>query len=1059
MKLKSYIIIFASLLFSSFEMGAQIFGPEGVNMPGQWNSFVNPPAAGSVFGNENQVSSGKIKFIAAGTPRWQTQIFCSETSGDVPAGSYDFLFTSGPANNAFQNKWAGVNVNINQLQDYVFNTGADNNITLADGKWYTVNWQDNGYQPTKAIFMETTLLPAFMVSATQAPSGNTVDANTPVQLTTQLGQESGPDQFFYIRYSTDNYATSQVVLMTVNGFTATGTIPGFAGNTNVNYYFFSSSVSNITSDFDMHSINILNNGGLNYNYTTQATEQTLDLGPDQIVCTPGSSVTLSSNADFETYLWSNGETTPSITVNQLGTYWLTATTNGISQTDTIKVISGNPFSFQVLGGSGSICSQTGEVTLSTSTPVYFAGDSLTIIYDASQGVSQLQNANKVYFHSGVAFSPQGPWTNVVGNWGQDDGIGEMTSLGNNLWSITINPSSYYGLAPGATFSGIWCVFRNEDGTLTGKNQFDQDIYINAIGNPAWFSTFSGIQAQFTMNPFQQIVWSNNATSSSITVNQSGTYSATITNNFGCTATASTTIAIEIVPTINLGEDVLTCGANINQTLQAPAGFQTYLWSTGSTSNSIDVTTSGIYSVLATTANGCVARDTIRLQNNIAPFQVNLGDDLPYCTVGSQVYLDAGFAIVTTSDSLTIIYDATQGQTGLVGTQKVYFHAGYELVPFGGAQGFVGNWGQDDGVGRMTALGNNRWKITINPQAYFGLPSNQAINGIFMVFRNANGTATGKDDNGNDIFLNLGTYPPTSAFQGITPILQRADEPVFSSVLWSNGSLLSGTFVVGPGTYWVRATTPEGCISTDTVVVFNANPPVVDLGPNLDICPGDPVTVDAGAGFNTYSWSTGATSQSISVNAVGTYVVVVTNESGCEAFDFISVTATGVPVAIATVSTISGLTVNIANQSAGANQALWDFNGDGVTDLSSTSANISYTYTNAGTYTAQLIVVGACGNDTLTFPIQVVLSNGQEIENKTVNVYPNPANDFVQIISDNAIALIEIMDINGRVVIRNQPSNGNNTHHLGVDQLANGVYQIRISGANGQWISSQKFIKQ
>jgi PKD repeat protein len=243
------------------------------------------------------------------------------------------------------------------------------------------------------------------------------------------------------------------------------------------------------------------------------------------------------------------------------------------------------------------------------------------------------------------------------------------------------------------------------------------------------------------------------------------------------------------------------------------------------------------------------------------------------------------------------------------------------------------------------------------------------------------------------------------------------------------------------------------------VVFNANPPVVDLGPNLDICPGDPVTVDAGAGFNTYSWSTGATSQSISVNAVGTYVVVVTNESGCEAFDFISVTATGVPVAIATVSTISGLTVNIANQSAGANQALWDFNGDGVTDLSSTSANISYTYTNAGTYTAQLIVVGACGNDTLTFPIQVVLSNGQEIENKTVNVYPNPANDFVQIISDNAIALIEIMDINGRVVIRNQPSNGNNTHHLGVDQLANGVYQIRISGANGQWISSQKFIKQ
>ena len=1059
MKLKIYLIIFIALLFQTFESRAQIFAPEGVNMPGEWNSFVNPPAAGSVFGNENQVLSGKIKFISTGTQRWQTQIFCSETLGDAPAGSYNFLFTSGPVANAFQNKWAGVNVTTNQLQDYVFNSGADNNITLTDGKWYTVNWQDNGYQPSKAIFMETSLLPAFMVSATQLPSGNTIDANTPVQLTAQLGQAAAADQFFYIRYSTDNYATSQVVLMTVNGFSATGTIPGIAANSTVNYYFFSSSVSNITTDFDMHSLNILNDGGLNYNYATQQTSQTLDLGSDQIICTEGSSVTLASNTIFDTYLWSNGETTSSISVNEIGSYWLTVTENGESQTDTVQVLSGNPFSFEIVGGSGSICSQTGEVTLSTSTPLFFNGDSLTIIYDASQGTSQLQNATKVYFHSGIAFSPQGPWNNVVGNWGQDDGVGEMTSLGNNLWKITINLTAYYSLNPGATISGIWCVFRNEDGTLTGKNQFNQDIYINAIGNPAWFSQFSGIQAQFTMNPYQQIAWSNNATSSSITVNQSGTYSATITNNFGCTATAFTTIIINLVPTIDLGNDILSCGADINQTLEAPAGFVSFLWSNGSIDNSIDVTTSGIYSLTATTANGCTALDTIRLLNDIAPFQVNLGTDLPYCTAGSQVYLDAGFALVTSSDSLTIVYDATQGQTGLIGTQKVYFHAGYELVPFGGAQGFVGNWGQDDGVGRMTALGNNRWKITINPQAYFGLPSNQSINGIFMVFRNANGTATGKDANGNDIFLNLGTYPPTSAFQGINPILQRATEPVFSTVIWSNGSLLPSTFVVGPGTYWVRATTPDGCISTDTVTVFNANPPVVDLGANLDICPGDPVTVDAGEGFNTYSWSTGATSQTISVNAVGTYVVVVTNESGCEAFDFISVTATGVPVAIASVASTNGLTVNIDNQSIGANQAFWDFNSDGVIDLTSTSPNINYVFANPGTYTAQLIVVGACGNDTLVFPINVVLSNGPEVESNSISIFPNPANEFFQIVSENAIELVEIIDINGRIVISNQISNNSNTQNIAIQGLANGIYQVRIFGANQQWISQRKLVKQ
>lgn len=1036
------LALFATFCLSTLHAQV-IFNPEGLNLPGQWNSWINPPAAGSVFGSETQVSSGKVKFIGSGTPRWQTQIFCSETNGDVPAGSYEFLFTSGPVANAYQNKWAGVDVVANQLQDYSFNSGADNSITLSEGKWYTMNWRDNGYQATQAIFMETSGLPVSLVSSTQLPEGNEIAANTPVQLTAQLGQPALPDQYFFVRYTVDGFANSQVILMEVNGQTATATIPGIQANQTVSYYFFSSSLNSVSDNFDMYSINLLNNNGQNFTFTTTSSSSAiLNLGPDVFLCSEGQSVTLTTESEFDTYLWSTGATTQSIQVNQLGTYWLTVTSNGETQSDTIKVLSGNPFSFSITGGSGQVCSTTGNVTLGTSIPLFFNGDSLTIIYDASQGVSQLQNASKVYFHSGVSFSPLGPWNNVVGNWGQDDGIGQMTSLGNNLWRITINPSSYYGLAPGATFSGIWCVFRNEDGTLTGKNQFNQDIYINAIGNPAWFSAFSGVQTQFTLNPYQQISWSTSAQSAQIQVSQSGTYTATITNQFGCSASASTTLTIDVVPAIDLGPDVLSCGATINQTLAAPAGFTSYLWSTGQTSSSIDVTNPGIYSVLATTTNGCTATDTIRLLNNVSPVSINLGPDLAFCNVGSQVYLDAGFSLVTTADSLTIIYDATQGQSGLVGAQKVYFHAGYELFPFGGAQGWIGNWGQDDGVGRMTALGNNRWKITINPQAYFGLPSNQSINGIFMVFRNANGTQTGKDNNGNDIFLNLGTFPPSSSFQGISSILQRASEPVFSSVLWSNGSQLPSTFVVGPGTYWVRATTPDGCTSSDTVVVFNANPPVVELGANLDICPGSPVTVDAGSGFSSYSWSTGENTQTIQVNAVGTYVVVVTNESGCEAFDFISVTATGVPVPIASVASTNGLTVNIANQSVGANQALWDFNGDGVTDVSSTSSSVSYTYTAPGAYTVRLIVIGNCGSDTLVFPVQVVLSLN-DVNDLNVKVYPNPSSDFVIVETETALNQILVSDVAGRVVLSKTIQDFENQIVLPTTDWSIGIYQIKL----------------
>lgn len=111
---------------------------------------------------------------------------------------------------------------------------------------------------------------------------------------------------------------------------------------------------------------------------------------------------------------------------------------------------------------------------------------------------------------------------------------------------------------------------------------------------------------------------------------------------------------------------------------------------------------------------------------------------------------------TDSEEITLVYDATQGNGGLVGATTVYIHTGVILSSQTGTDwsNVVGTWGQDNGVGRMTSLGNNKWQIKINPRTYYpNIPANRRIFRLAMVFRNADGSREGKN-NGADIFLDL-----------------------------------------------------------------------------------------------------------------------------------------------------------------------------------------------------------------------------------------------------------------------------------------------------------------
>jgi hypothetical protein len=253
---------------------AQIYEPEGINMPGSWNGFVNEPTNNLYLANKFQVTGGKITKLTDGNIRWQAQFLAASSGGNVTNGAHTFLFTSGPAASGgcpfcpFNNKWANVSVSMNTLQSYTFGGGTDNSVTLGDNKWYTINWEDNGYTNTNAIFMETSAQPVTIAGSGQSPVDGLVSDTDPVVVSFSTSASLSAEELIYVRYSTDGFATSSIVPATVIGTSGTATIPALGAGLPVSYYIFSTTISSpAIADIDMVTINADNNGGMNYSYT------------------------------------------------------------------------------------------------------------------------------------------------------------------------------------------------------------------------------------------------------------------------------------------------------------------------------------------------------------------------------------------------------------------------------------------------------------------------------------------------------------------------------------------------------------------------------------------------------------------------------------------------------------------------------------------------------------------------------------------------------------------------------------------------------------------------
>ena len=109
----------------------------------------------------------------------------------------------------------------------------------------------------------------------------------------------------------------------------------------------------------------------------------------------------------------------------------------------------------------------------------------TLTFNAKEGNAALAGyEGDVYFHTGVITDKSidgGDWKHVIGNWGEADERVKMTSLGNDLYEVTLVINDFYQLKPEEVPQQLAFVFRSESGSHVGKTATNEDVFLLVNG--------------------------------------------------------------------------------------------------------------------------------------------------------------------------------------------------------------------------------------------------------------------------------------------------------------------------------------------------------------------------------------------------------------------------------------------------------------------------------------------------------------------------------------------------------------------------------------------------
>lgn len=622
---------------------------------------------------------------------------------------------------------------------------------------------------------------------------------------------------------------------------------------------------------------------------------------DSVKCTGQSTVFTAMGGD--TYLWNTGSTETDIIAQNAGQYTVTATSsNGCSATKSIQFVLSEPNI--VISGDTSIC--VGETTILTASggssylwsinnqtsPSVFLSPVQTSFYyvtvtnslgcSAVKLVTLIVNPLPNVSIMGENSICQGDITTLTANGGNS----YLWSNGSSTASIYVSNAGYYTVTA-TTNQGCSATATTSVTVKTKPN-------VSILGVPSFCQ---GGSTTLTATGGMNYVWSNGSNAQVNTISIPGTYSVTVTNSNNCTAVASVVVTMNDRPTASILGNRSFC-AN-SQTVLTAMGGTNYIWNDGSSSQSINVSSAGTYTVTVANQNGCtssvsatttaysVPTPSISGNNEFCQgLSVNLiasgGVFYQWSTGVSSTYINVtqtGTYVVTATDSRGCSAEATK--TVIAHPLPTITITGDTNICTGGSSFLVAN--VNGGTGYVWSNSQTTPFINVSPST---------TTNYTVIVTNLNGCS-----NSATVKVNVRPFPtPTiignSSFcSGDTLQLTAQGGATY---LWNNNSTSQSISITEGGTYTVTVTSAYGCSSTTSKTIVKNNLPIPVITGNGTICDGQNGTLTASGGV-TYNWSNNVSTPVIHPSIAGTYTVTVTDANGCSALVSTDITVNQPPI--------------------------------------------------------------------------------------------------------------------------------------------------------------------
>jgi gliding motility-associated-like protein len=404
-------------------------------------------------------------------------------------------------------------------------------------------------------------------------------------------------------------------------------------------------------------------------------------------------------------------------------------------------------------------------------------------------------------------------------------------LGDSVQSESLNDSTFSIKFPGSgTYTVVARLAESCDkitDTLVVKVSFLQSKL--SLGSDTTLCPGSSI----TLNAhsgFTSYLWEDNTTDSTRQVNQSGTYSVATTD--ACGNIYKDTVVVKVAADIafDLGPDLLKCNTD-SLKITAPSGFISYSWSpaynissTSAQSVNVNPPQATTYRVVAQTAQGCKAEDSVKVTVDYSP-PINLGPDTSFCK-GDSLVLDAGTgfssylwnndlkteAITVKTKGVYSVIGVTQAGCRSFDTLQVINVFDKPIVKLSNDTGLCAgdNKVLDAGSGYKSYLWNNgstKQTLKVN-----------SINTYWVKVTDGNGCVGGDTVTISKVYPLPKDFLPRDTAICLDSAFRLTSLRVFSSYLWSTGENVKSILITQPGIYGLTVKDNNGCAGTSSVTV-------------------------------------------------------------------------------------------------------------------------------------------------------------------------------------------------------------------------------------------------